>query len=232
MKRRLKWAVVGGVSCAAAALVVTMVISPATPPTGTPILVPQGQDSELALPKTPTTSVSALPPLETETSPATTTTTPPPTAPTTTTPAPPASRPPAPPPPKTTTPRPAGVDFQAENALIRSGTVESNHPGFTGTGFVDTDNTAGSFVQWTVNASRTGDVDVIFRFANGSNQLRPMDITLNGILVASLDFPSTGSFETYRTVTVRMSVLGGTNRIRATSQTDNGGPNLDKITVV
>jgi hypothetical protein len=124
------------------------------------------------------------------------------------------------------------VDFQAENALIRAGSVKSAPAGFTGTGFVDTDNTSGSFVQWTVNASRTGQVDVIFRFANGNAQFRPMDITLNGILVASLDFPSTGSFATYRTATVRMNLLGGTNRIRATSLTGNGGPNLDKITTV
>jgi hypothetical protein len=115
--------------------------------------------------------------------------------------------------------------------LIRGGTVESDHPGFTGTGFVDTDNVAGSFVQWTVNASRTGQADVIFRFANGSNQNRPMDITVNGILAVSLSFPPTGSFDDYRTVTVRVNLLGGTNKIRATSATDNGGPNLDKITV-
>jgi exo-1,4-beta-D-glucosaminidase len=136
----------------------------------------------------------------------------------------------APPPPKTTS-KQVGVDFQAENALIRDGAVKSSPAGFTGTGFVDTDNKVGSSVQWTVNASRTGQADVIFRFANGNDGFRPMDVTVNGILVFSLDFPSTGGFDTYRTVTVRVSLIGGANRIKATSSTANGGPNLDKITV-
>jgi exo-1,4-beta-D-glucosaminidase len=222
VKRWLKWAVVGGALVASAALIITlMVMKPSGVPASSPILVPQAKDSEIALPKPPTPGESTLPELNPAAS--STTTTPPPETTTTT--------PPPPPAPPKTAPRQAGVDFQAENALIRSGSVESDHPGFTGTGFVDTDNVSGSFVQWSVNAARTGQADVIFRFANGSTQNRPMDITVNGILAGSLSFPPTGSFDDYRTVTVRVNLLGGTNKIRATSTTDNGGPNLDKITV-
>ncbi len=223
MKRRLKWAVVGGASCAAAAIVVTMLMTPEVQPASSPLQVPQAQDSELALPR-PTTSVSALPPLEQATSPQSTTSQPPPT----TTSEPPPNR--QPPPRRETVTLPQGVDFQAEDALIQNGVVKSSPGGFTGRGFVDTENVAGSFVQWTVNASRTGQTDVSFRFANGNNGDRPMDITVNGILVDTLDFPSTGSFSTYRVLTIRVSLLGGGNKIRATSRTGDGGPNLDKIT--
>jgi hypothetical protein len=211
VKRRLKWAVVGGASCATVALAVSLMTSPSPAPGAPPILVPQATDSELALPKPPTSSVSTLPDSQTPTTTAERVTA-------------------APPPPKTTS-KQVGVDFQAENALIRDGAVKSSPAGFTGTGFVDTDNKVGSSVQWTVNASRTGQADVIFRFANGNDGFRPMDVTVNGILVFSLDFPSTGGFDTYRTVTVRVSLIGGANRIKATSSTANGGPNLDKITV-
>jgi hypothetical protein len=46
------------------------------------------------------------------------------------------------------------TDCQAENATISQGVVESNHAGFTGTGFVNYDNLAGSYVEWTVDAGR------------------------------------------------------------------------------
>jgi exo-1,4-beta-D-glucosaminidase len=198
-----------------------LMTSPPVQPAGSPILVPQAQDSELAVPKPPASSVSSLPELQPTSS---ETSTPPPTT---------SSQPPSPAPPARTAPKPSpGVDFQAEDALIRGGNVESNHPGFTGRGFVDTDNVVGSSVQWSVNVSRTGSADVVFRFANGGDTVRPMDITLNGILVGTINFPATGSFDNYRTVTVPINLLAGTNKIKATSTTDNGGPNLDKITVI
>jgi hypothetical protein len=60
--------------------------------------------------------------------------------------------------------KPTSVDFQAENARIRNGNVDSNHAGFT--------------------------------------------------------------------LTVHVNLLAGANRIKATATTRNGGPNVDKITVV
>ncbi|HCU51432.1 MAG TPA: chemotaxis protein, partial [Micromonosporaceae bacterium] len=37
----------------------------------------------------------------------------------------------------------AAVGYEAENATISQGVVESNHAGFTGTGFVNYDNVVG-----------------------------------------------------------------------------------------
>src|SRR5262249_43072701 len=42
------------------------------------------------------------------------------------------------------------VDYQAEDAIISQGTVATNHLGYTGTGFVDYTNVAGSYVEFTV----------------------------------------------------------------------------------
>jgi hypothetical protein len=224
VRRRLTWAVFGVASCAAPALVATLLTSRSDEPVGAQILVPQEQNAELAVSKPPMSTVSVLLPL--------------PSADTGTSPPAPASsqsrRPPVTPPqpaPTRTTIKPAGVDFQAENARIRHGNVESDHAGFTGSGFVDYHNVAGSSVEWTVTAFATTGTDVVFRFANGSSEARPMNIAVNGILVAAVAFPVTNGWEDWQTLTVHVNQLAGTGKIKATATTRNGGPNVDKITV-
>ena len=124
------------------------------------------------------------------------------------------------------------VDYQAENATLTNGVVESNHTGYTGTGFVNYDNAVGSAVEWTVPAAAAGGADVVLRFANGTTVNRPMTITVNGAVVATaLAFPGTTNWDTWQTVTVHVTLNAGANKIKATATTANGGPNVDKITV-
>ncbi|MEU7828488.1 glycosyl hydrolase family 28 protein [Nonomuraea sp. NPDC049129] len=127
---------------------------------------------------------------------------------------------------------PAPTEYQAENATISQGVVESNHAGFTGTGFVNYDNLVGSYVEFAVTAAQAGNATVVLRFANGTTSNRPMDITVNGVLTSDeLAFPATGAWTTWSTATVTVPLNAGANVIRATSTTAGGGPNLDKISV-
>src|SRR6266487_4553800 len=126
----------------------------------------------------------------------------------------------------------AFTDYQAENATISQGTVATNHLNYTGTGFVDYTNVAGSYVEFTVNATAAGAVPVVIRFANGTTTNRPMDLIVNGsTAVAGQAFNPTGNWDTWTTVTFTASLGAGSNTIRLTATTANGGPNLDKITV-
>jgi glucose/arabinose dehydrogenase len=121
-------------------------------------------------------------------------------------------------------------DYQAENATIFDGTVATNHTGFTGTGFVDYINEVGSYVQWSVPATTAGNVSVTIRYANGTAVDRPMDITVNGVLVrAGLSFPATANWDTWADNTFSVGLSAGTNLIRATATTANGGPNVDRL---
>ncbi|MBP2326044.1 hypothetical protein JOF56_006429 [Kibdelosporangium banguiense] len=232
MRRSLKWALSGAASCAAAGMVVTLLVSQPDAPAGAQIVVPQGQDSELPVTTQPPQSTVSvlLPTPSVGPAPSSPDAQPPPSSSTS------ARTPkPAPPPqqaPERTPPQPQGVDFQAENATIRNGRIESNHAGFTGSGFVDYDNEVGSSVEWTVTALATTSVNVVFRYTNASSENRPMDITVNGIKTASVNFPPTNGWEDWRTLTIRVNLLAGTSKIRATATTSNGGPNVDKITVV
>ena len=83
--------------------------------------------------------------------------------------------------------------------------VESNHAGYTGTGFVNYDNLVGSYVEWTVTAP-AGPADVTLRYANGTAATRPMDFTVNGVPGAvGITFPGTGAWTTWQTKTVRLT---------------------------
>jgi hypothetical protein len=65
------------------------------------------------------------------------------------------------------------TDYQAEDAAIAQGVVESNHTGFTGTGFVNYDNVVGSSVEFTVNAASAGNYPLTIRYSNGTRTSRP-----------------------------------------------------------
>ncbi|GAA1360144.1 glycosyl hydrolase family 8 [Streptomyces beijiangensis] len=126
----------------------------------------------------------------------------------------------------------AATGYEAENAVISSGTVATNHTGYTGTGFVDYTNIVGSSVEFTVDAGAAGRRGLLLRYANGTAVDRPMDISVNGTVVtAGASFPATANWDTWTTRTVDANLVAGTNTIRATATTPNGGPNLDNLTL-
>src|SRR3954468_4405615 len=96
----------------------------------------------------------------------------------------------------------ATTTYQAENAARSQGVVESNHAGYTGTGFVNYDNVTGSSVTFTVNVGTAGSGSLAFRYANGTTVSRPMTIAVDGATVATPQFASTGVWETWNTTTV------------------------------
>ena len=62
----------------------------------------------------------------------------------------------------------APVRHEAETATISQGLAESIHAGFSGSGYVNYDNVAGGYVQWTVTAATAGPATLAIRFANGT----------------------------------------------------------------
>ncbi|MFI5792484.1 PQQ-dependent sugar dehydrogenase [Streptomyces sp. NPDC051677] len=126
----------------------------------------------------------------------------------------------------------AATDYQAEDATVSQGAVATNHTGYTGTGFVDYTNIQGSYVEFTVSAAAAGTSSVTLRYANGTSTDRPLDISVDGTVVASgVSFPATADWNTWATKSVNVQLGAGSHRIRATATTANGGPNLDRLSV-
>ncbi|WP_240777172.1 carbohydrate-binding protein [Nonomuraea basaltis] len=121
--------------------------------------------------------------------------------------------------------------YEGENATISQGVVESNHAGYSGTGFVNGDNVAGSYVEWTVSGT-AGAATLRIRYANGTTTARPATITVNGATVAADQaFNGTGAWTTWATATVPVTLGSGSNTVRITANTAGGNPNLDYIEV-
>lgn len=122
--------------------------------------------------------------------------------------------------------------FEGESALISPGAPEATNAGFTGSGYANTDNVLGAFVEWTVDVSTAGTYTLDFRHANGSASARTADLRVNGALVqAGVAFPVTGAFTTWADVNVSAPLAAGTNKVRLTATTANGCNNLDKLTL-
>jgi hypothetical protein len=131
-----------------------------------------------------------------------------------------------------TPPPPPGTLFEAETGTLSSGgTFDSNHSGFTGTGFANTANAAGAYVDIPVNVSAAGTKTLTFRYSDGTSSARPATISVNGTSVGTLNFPVTSDWDTWSTVSVTASLTAGANTIRIAGNTSGGDANIDSVTV-
>ncbi|ONI85065.1 hypothetical protein ALI22I_32030 [Saccharothrix sp. ALI-22-I] len=78
------------------------------------------------------------------------------------------------------------ADVQSEAATISRGVVESNHAGFTGSGFVNYDNVTGGYIEYAVSAAQAGPHTLVFRYANGTTIDRPLSVTVDGATAGNL----------------------------------------------
>jgi hypothetical protein len=122
------------------------------------------------------------------------------------------------------------VTVQAESATMVGVTRQTTNGGYAGSGYADFGG-AGSYVQLTVGRTTAGPTMVTLRYANGSAGDRPLSVSVNGVVAhGSLAMTGTGSWTTWRELTLTLDLLAGSNVIRLTNMTANG-VNLDAITV-
>ena len=125
------------------------------------------------------------------------------------------------------------LKYEAENGVFNKTVLESTHEGFSGKGYANLDNEVGSSVTLSVVAADEGDKDVKIVFANGSTTNRPVSVAVNGkVQVESVDFESTGAWESWDSSTVTLRLPAGASAITIASLTKDGGPNIDRIEFV
>lgn len=125
-----------------------------------------------------------------------------------------------------------GVDKAAYEAEFGSNTgtsVNTDHAGFTGTGFVDGFETAGDSVSVDVNASATGSHVLKFRYANASGSTATRSIQVDGVTVGTVNLPTLPNWDTWGTATLTTNLTAGKRTIKVNY--GSFGINLDNITV-
>src|SRR6266540_4636418 len=130
-----------------------------------------------------------------------------------------------------TTP-PTDGTFEAETGTLSAGgTFDSNHLGFTGTGFANTANAVGAFAEIPVTAATAGTKTLTFRYSDGTTAARPATISVNGTSRGTLNFPTTANWDTWATASISVPLTAGTNTIRVTGTTAGGTANIDSVTI-
>ena len=127
----------------------------------------------------------------------------------------------------------ADLVVQAEDGVY-VGKTDTQHAGYTGTGFVDFTNAAGSSLLLEFSlAEALPAATVLVRWANGKDDDRSMSFRVNDSLqIESQAFGNSGAFTTWVETAVTLNLRKGTNKLLITALTSNGGPNMDKITIV
>lgn len=116
---------------------------------------------------------------------------------------------------------------------VFDGTIDSNNAGFTGSGFANTQNVVGMYIEWSVYAPSAGTYQLRWRYANGSSNNRIGAVSVGGTTqVSGISFPSTGGWMSWsETISVPVSLSAGNNRIRLVAEMSEGLANIDWMSV-
>ena len=110
------------------------------------------------------------------------------------------------------------------------GDVETEHSGYTGSGYSNTDNASGNSVNFSVNSTTSGSYSLEIRYAATSS--RPANVVVNSSTqVSSLNLPSTGAWASWNTVNTSINLTSGNNSISLVATSGEGLPNIDRIVV-
>jgi alpha/beta superfamily hydrolase len=127
---------------------------------------------------------------------------------------------------------PAANRYEAEaSPAVCTGTIDTNHAGYSGAGFCNGDNAVDAYTQFTLNAPAPGTATLRVRFANGTTTARPAALIVNGTTVQTMSFEGTGAWTTWATKTVTVTLNAGSNTIRLNPTTAAGLPNLDYLEI-
>jgi hypothetical protein len=129
----------------------------------------------------------------------------------------------------------AATAQEAESAQLSGGArVETEHPGFTGSGyvggFVDA-NRGNAMATFTLTGATAGANDLTIRYANGTGGTRTMSLVVNGS-TRQIALPATASWDTWATTHQTVTLTGGTATLSLRYGTaDNGNVNVDNVAV-
>lgn len=123
------------------------------------------------------------------------------------------------------------VEYEAEFAKLNNVATNTNHIGYTGTGFVDGFDAIGDYVEFDVYVESASSYPVDFRYSSAAGNASRA-IYVNGVKITDRSMPVTANWDTWGTVTNNLTLSAGKNTIRVSYDgTSSLGINLDHIAV-
>ncbi|MFG1689551.1 TIM-barrel domain-containing protein [Nonomuraea sp. NPDC049269] len=126
-----------------------------------------------------------------------------------------------------------GVDKAAYEAEFGTGTgttTNTDHAGFTGTGFADGFASSGDAVSFQVKADAAGNHQLKFRYSTTVASTRT--VYVDGVSVGTLALPAQANWDTWATATLTTTLTAGAHTVKiAYDAANTGGINLDNLVV-
>lgn len=127
-----------------------------------------------------------------------------------------------------------GDQYEAEAGVLAGGVqVDSDHTGYTGTGFIDSYGASGDAVTVTVAVPESRRYGIVPRWTNGTGATATRTVTVDGTNMGRIKLPSTADWDTWNIEGGTAAYLtAGTHTITlAVGSGDTGYVNLDSVTL-
>lgn len=122
--------------------------------------------------------------------------------------------------------------YELENGSIVGANINTNHTGYTGTGFIDNWSAAGDSVTVTVNVPTAGSYPIYIRYGNGQSTSQTTSLYVNDQKIGQLSFPviQSGNWDEWDDLSQTAPLNAGNNTIKLQLDSgDTGQFNLDNI---
>lgn len=95
---------------------------------------------------------------------------------------------------------PVAGKYEAESAALSGGAkINTNHTGYTGTGFVDGYTTTGATTTFNVQSSVAGDYNATLHYANATGSAKKVSIYVNGVKVKQTTLANLANWDEWGT---------------------------------
>lgn len=131
---------------------------------------------------------------------------------------------------------PASTDphYEAEDGTLHALGLEASHPGYGGWGYLAGWDSDGQWVDFHVQVATAGTYQLTLRYAAGAGDATRL-VYINGAnVVVNQQFASTGSWNTWATVTVAAQLPAGASTVSVIYNSSDGSSqylNLDWLAV-
>ncbi|OMD36491.1 alpha-amylase family glycosyl hydrolase [Paenibacillus odorifer] len=128
---------------------------------------------------------------------------------------------------------PVAGKYEAESAALSGGAkINTNHTGYTGTGFVDGYTTTGATTTFNVQSSAAGDYNATLHYANATGSAKKVSIYVNGVKVKQTTLANLANWDEWGDQTETLSLQAGNNTIAYKYDSDDtGNINIDYVTL-
>ncbi len=126
--------------------------------------------------------------------------------------------------------QPVVTRYEAEDATLYNVGTNTNHTGYTGSGFVDQYGESGDYVQFSITVPEAGDYALAFRYANDTGSTCTRSVYVDGVDKTQLQFPDLANWDTWGVARYVVNLSGGSHTIKlARDAGDSGYINLDNL---